>query len=527
MKKVLSILVLFGVLFFMQNGVFAFDQDDSLKFNKNTQYKDVYSEKVYHTLLSIFNKVDENMEMIWNEESGLPSTIVGNVKKADKDAPVNELTRALPAGMTLKTVKSFKDHTRYNYYQNGRLIFPSDLTYSSDSKGNFMMSGNYPLDNHITNKVVFDSFSAQKAAFNYLGATEKRMNTKAEKVYFNTRKDLKNAYMFKIASKKPLGDFVVVVDAETADILYCDNMMSFYQGTLSTFKSNPLKCDITNEDALNINTNTHLYGKYFNAINEDTDYYINANNSFIYPQDNTHFDEANVYFHINRIHDFYKDVMGYNGLDKAMKATVHYRDHYDNAFFSPWSHSFSFGDGNKFNDLAEEASVIYHEYTHAVTGDLAGLGTSGEAGGMNEGYSDYFGNTLTNDPDIGEWACAKMGRDYLRSCKNKTHYPEDIKHECHADSLMWSAPLWEIREAYGATIADKIIHFSRYYINNSSKFADGLQGILKADEDKFGGVHKAKIISIFRKRGIMASNDKEFRSRMREKEIFNKLYKIN
>jgi len=524
MRKVLSIAVLLGAFFFMQSAVFAFDKSDSLKFNKNTQFKNVYSEKVYHTLLSIFSKYDDNFEMVWDEESGLPSSLIGNIKKVDKNAPIKELIRALPAGMTLKAVKVLGDHTRYNYYMNSKLIYPSELTYSIDSKGNYMMTGNYPLDNQILNKKVFDSFSAQKAAFKYLGITEKRMNTKAQEIYFNTRNGLKNAYMFKIASEKPLGDFLVVVDAENADILYCNNFMAFYEGKVTAYKTNPLKCDITKENALNIKTNNHLYGKYVKAINEDVQDAYSETNNFIFKQKNTHFDEGNIYFNINRIHDYYKNVMGYTGLDKQMNATVHYRDHYDNAFFSPWSHSFSFGDGNKFNDLAEEASVIYHEYTHAVTGDLAGLGTYGEAGGMNEGYSDYFGNTLTNDPDIGEWACAKMGKAYLRSCNNNTHYPEDIKHECHADSLMWSAPLWQIREKFGAKVADKIIHFSRYYINNSSKFVDGLQGLLKADQDKFDGVHKTEIINIFRKRGIMASNDKEFRARMREKEIYEKLY---
>jgi Zn-dependent metalloprotease len=234
---------------------------------------------------------------------------------------------------------------------------------------------------------------------------------------------------------------------------------------------------------------------------------VNEENIHIYDPDNTHFDEVNMYNYITSIHDFYKNTLGHDKLDKPMKAIVHLGTNYDNAYFSPWQQSFAFGDGNRFNDLAKEASVAYHEYSHAVINSITYLAYSGESGAINEGQADYFACSVTNDPKLGEYVCAKMGKPFLRNVENDLHYPEDIHGEVHADGKIWGAVLWDIRKAIGKADADVLIYKSHFYLNGSRPtFIDGYNALVTADKNQFDGKHLEALEQIFANRGIVAES---------------------
>lgn len=524
--KIMRLLFLFIIL--LGINIWAFNGSDSLRFNVCKQEKGVYSIRLYNRLLKTFSLIDKDFIIAWDEEYGIPTSISGNFN--DKKINIfKAFVKGLPEGIKLKKVKEFKNksssHERYVYTYNDLEVVPDIITYSTGIKG-FMVAGDFLNNTNVLNEVLIDFSKALNIAKDYLGIKELRNNKIDKKqVYFDTLRGLKSGYMFKISSKVPLGDFTIVVDASNGDILYCENMMVFYEGFASTYVTNPERCKVSVEKIFNITKKGRLYGRYVNVKNDDTDEAYNENNRFIYDIKNTHFDEANMYYYIDSIHKYYAKTFSYNGLNKTMKVIVHYGDKYDNAFFSPWRGILVFGDGNKLNILSREAAVAYHEYTHAVSYDLAGLGTYGEAGAMNEGFSDYFGCTLTDDPLIGEWVMAKLNKPYMRNCDNDSHYPEDIQNEPHRDSLMWSGPCWKLRREFGKEIADQLVHFSRYYINRRSKFVDGLQAILRVDEERFNGTHKEKIIEIFAKHGIII-NDIDNRMRIYEKSkvkmFFNK-----
>jgi len=517
MRKV-SILVLILSLFVVTS--FSFSQDPGHELLMNRQNNDVYSVEAYKAIVDVMGQVDPDFKISWNEQQGVPSSVTGAVN-ARVDV-VKILQNKLPEGVSLELIKMNDKHSVYQYRAGMVKVFPATVTYS-EASDKFMIAGAFVFNNEVKNGVSIDMKTAEKIASDYISVDMRTEVIHSERVMFDTKDGLLNSYLVKIQSRNPMGDFVVVVDADSSDVVYCDNMLAFYQGEGKVFPTNPLKSNPTIVNINNIRNEHTLYGNWVNVKNEDNDNAYEEDDSFIYALQNTHFDEVGTYYYINSIHDYFKNTFGYDGLDKSMKATVHYGTNYDNAFFSPWGQYFCFGDGSRFNDLAREASVTYHEYTHAVSYEIAGLGTSGEAGAINEALSDYFGNSLTDDPNIGEWVVAKMGRDYLRSCINDTHYPEDVQNECHADSLMFSAPLWEMREALGKEVTDYLAHNMRYHINSRSTFADGLAALLLVDEEKYGGVHKNRIIRIFANRGI-TENDKIFRSRMQEKMNVENIY---
>ncbi|MCK9467702.1 MAG: hypothetical protein M0P94_05235, partial [Candidatus Absconditabacterales bacterium] len=411
---------------------------DTSRLLMNSQEKEVFPIRTWNILENISKLDNLNAQIIWDNTHGVPSSIIGDVNKNANNFIYN-LNSNMPEGMFLRLKKENKERSIYETYSGIYKIFPGTLTYSENKK-TFMASGSFILSNEIINNDTISSSEAEDKAFEYTGSDNSGEIADCEKILFDSLKGLKWAYSVKLLSKAPLGEFLVVVDAENGEVLYCDDFIQYHEGNASIFLTNPLKSKVSVGSIYNINYSGTLIGFYSKVENEDTVNAENPDNNFIYPYGNTHFEEANVYYHMNVIHDFFRTNYGYVELDKPMKTTVHYGDKYDNAFFSPWGQYFCFGDGNKFNNLAIEASVIYHEYTHALSYEMAGLGNYGEAGGMNEALSDYFGNTITDDPEIGEWVMNKIGKPYMRSCKNDTHYPEDYIGECHHDSLMFSAP---------------------------------------------------------------------------------------
>ncbi|MGY2873415.1 hypothetical protein ACVW00_000605 [Marmoricola sp. URHA0025 HA25] len=93
----------------------------------------------------------------------------------------------------------------------------------------------------------------------------------------------------------------------------------------------------------------------------------------------------------------YHEVFGRNSIDGKglpLVASVHYDQHYDNAFWNGAQMVFGDGDGTVFLGFTRSVDVIGHELTHGVTESTAGLDYSGQSGALNESVSDVFGSLV-------------------------------------------------------------------------------------------------------------------------------------
>ncbi len=373
-----------------------------------------------------------------------------------------------------------------------------------------LTNGSFPTIKEIKNQITLGRIEAIAAATRAAGIKSARGSAKAELVVYPVDGNAVMAYRVRISSKNPLGDFDVLIDAETGKEISVLNQLVFagetHEGKGGVYLHSPLKGSATVEILPHL-TSTALEGLYANAVNEDGPGSVSTDSEHIYDPDNTHFDEAMIYYHITKIHDYHK-ALGNPHMDHSMKATVHVGDKYDNAYYSPWEDAMSFGDGNKFNDLAKEDVVAYHEYSHAALNPIVQLNYSKESGAMNEGQADYFACSFTNNPKLGEYVVAKMGKDCLRNLENALHYPEDIQGEVHADGKIWGAALWALRTALTAPVSDKIIQGGFSYLKpGSPKFSQGMTAIIAADKNLFDGKNKDVILEVFKKRGITTSGN--------------------
>jgi hypothetical protein len=220
------------------------------------------------------------------------------------------------------------------------------------------------------------------------------------------------------------------------------------------------------------------------------------------PEDGTDgndpFAEVMMYHHVNVVHDYFKDQLGFTDLDFPLPALVNVMLKTDpplpipgftpgpdgwigfpNAAFFPkesWdalagqfglegrdSDAIIFGQAD--HDFSYDARVIYHEYTHAVIGtgrlqatavaDRFGLDASPRA--MNEGFADYFAATLSEGADIGVWGIGQLSPAQVRNLTEPRRCPDDLIDQVHTDGRIVGSALWALRGELGAELTDAIV----------------------------------------------------------------------
>lgn len=239
--------------------------------------------------------------------------------------------------------------------------------------------------------------------------------------------------------------------------------------------------------------------------NADEPHVIEWNN------ENSREDERNLFFHVNAIHDYWKALDEDLRMDYPIFAVCNVggeglEQFEDNAFSGP--NGIFFGRGNRLDNFAMYADVIYHEYTHTVTGVVYRnhqLPYQGESGALNEAWSDYFPCSFTDDPLIGEGGLIPGG-GRIRSLVNNLLYPRDIQDEVHADSRIISAAMWETRETLGMGFCDSLFHYARDH--HARDFRSYLLDVYLTDDDDGdltnGTPHYQEIFEPFARHGINA-----------------------
>lgn len=138
--------------------------------------------------------------------------------------------------------------------------------------------------------------------------------------------------------------------------------------------------------------------------------------------DKNHRAAVTAYANAKRVQDFYKTVLGRDGIDgkgmdlvSVVNCTVtpagrQYSEEWNNAVW--WRKKMWYGqtlDGEHLVSLARFLDVIAHELTHGVTGTSSQLVYENQSGALSESFSDIFGIIIKNwweaesPQDTGTW----------------------------------------------------------------------------------------------------------------------------
>ena len=192
-------------------------------------------------------------------------------------------------------------------------------------------------------------------------------------------------------------------------------------------------------------------------------------------------------------------------------------------------------------NAGDDASVVYHEYTHGLSGRLVtypnGLSAlnSWESGAMGEAWSDWYALDLLVEQGfitdtaadgevmMGKWITGGSGIRYQAiDCSvgaSGSRCPGAyatgpggftfgdygrVNHgpEVHSDGEIWAQTLWDLRDALGVTTARRLITRAMELSPPDPSFLDMRNAILQADLVANGGADTNALWKVFRHRGM-------------------------
>jgi hypothetical protein len=389
--------------------------------------------------------------------------------------------------------------------------------------------------------------AAEAGARAAAGIEEMRMPVESELAWFRVPGErARLAWRMTLYARRPLGDFLTLVDAQTGEILLQENRIAFETGTGLTFRPNPVQTvggpdfvdggDISSAalDAARVEVSLFgldpgtgaLRGEFVDLVSlagglevGDAD---EISRVYAYDRSDPRFEQVVVYDTVDSIQRYFHalgfddDVGVLNGIrDFPTRAHAHW-DNADQSFYSTGDDAIHFGDGGI--DDAEDVDIVAHEYAHAVQHDQNACWGGGEMGAMGEGFGDYLAASFheaNGDPAyqafhaacVGEWDASDLGGGFpscLRRVDGSKIYPDDLVGDVHADGEIWSRALWDLRAAIGGIAADRLILEHHFTLPCSATMADAAEEMLQADSNLNAGAHVAGIRATFCARGILS-----------------------
>lgn len=232
---------------------------------------------------------------------------------------------------------------------------------------------------------------------------------------------------------------------------------------------------------------------------------------FKYEPADLRFEEVSAYYWIDTAQRHLQS-LGFHIFERPIDVAVHGFEG-SNAAFNTETKILVFGDG--YTDTAEDASVVTHEYGHAILDDIVGAYFFDEAGAMfHEGFADFFSYAIARaaapevGPDrypqfLGEWfaSYASTSPPYLRSLDQPGFRHPFLTGEPHEDGRLWSSAFFEMAQSFGDTVALSLVLESLYLVS-SAQPAEIVSALLEIDRTQYQGQYAARILDIMRKRGL-------------------------
>jgi len=193
--------------------------------------------------------------------------------------------------------------------------------------------------------------------------------------------------------------------------------------------------------------------------------------------------EKNAFQHIATIESYFEDTYNYKS-ERFLKVYVNSKKAQQilngcGSYYNPMDSELHLGQGGcNLKNQALSEQIIYHEYTHHIMDQIFAIpATPGtESGAINEGISDFFASSLTDNP--------LFGQDFVISPRNldNTKHTDDWTNSNHRNSLIFTGALWDLRSIIGAEQTEKIV-FKSLFAGRRTLEEFMYQMIIEDDDD--------------------------------------------
>jgi len=271
-----------------------------------------------------------------------------------------------------------------------------------------------------------------------------------------------------------------------------------------------------------------LEGPYIQIVGEDNsgtkvyDPPMEATaDGFQYTRAQEGFEAVNAYYHIDKSQRYVQSLGITDRQNGPLKVNPQGLTR-DDSFYFPSRNLIIFGTGGI--DDAEDATVLWHEYAHALLeAGAPSLLSTPEGSALHEGWADYwaasyarelFDQGLSKRSDwerLFRWDSGDGKVWAGRVMDHAGHYPEDICSDdpnpgtCspHNDGRLWATTLLEIYSDLGRTVTDRLNLLSHAYLSAPVTFRDAAEAIVQADIDNYSGEHVGVLLNHFGARGLV------------------------
>jgi len=108
------------------------------------------------------------------------------------------------------------------------------------------------------------------------------------------------------------------INASSGNIIDIQDDRCYSQANV--YLTHPFLCDVSLVSPLNnINNDHYLRGTYANILHYEDDRAHNSSNDFTYSTSSTHFDEANLYYHVDKMACYFRNL----GFEDVIQTTVY------------------------------------------------------------------------------------------------------------------------------------------------------------------------------------------------------------
>jgi hypothetical protein len=187
--------------------------------------------------------------------------------------------------------------------------------------------------------------------------------------------------------------------------------------------------------------------------------------------------EISAYKSVNRIHDHCKYWMpNFTGMDFQLPTNIDLTTGDCNAFYDGSSINF-YALANGCNATSLLADVVFHEYGHGINDNYyQSLGSFFFNGAIGEGYADYWGISLIDNPIVGVGFYTDNQDGIRRYDTERKVYPQDLVGEVHADGEIIMGAWYDTHLLMGGDWNNTMPLFVEAYAGLQAETADGNEG---------------------------------------------------
>ncbi len=362
------------------------------------------------------------------------------------------------------------------------------------------------------------SVDALSTAIDAIGITSLRADPSVERAYFPTKDGLSAVEVVTIPSLAPLGDWRVIIDERTGEVLAQDDLLIRVSGSGIAFEAVPeIGCGQelgagdkelmphTSKVTLGrLDGSGYLRGGHVEVISGRSERVNQPDYRYHFPPSHTGFEQVTCYNTIDNYFEYISEigVSGYGG--EPIVADAHGYSG-DNSFFSPLTGKISFGDGGIPD--GQDPEIILHELGHALHWRaVPDYASSIMSRAVSEGLADFIACSYFDNPLLAEWDAAAYSSDcppYLRRMDLPKRYPDDLTGEVHRDGLIWATALWAARREIGAAKTDRILLESLFLLQPYSTLRHAAFAFLEANEILYGAENSEQILAAFEEHGLV------------------------